>query len=227
MLEARLTAQQTRGRRPRRWPPRCRRRSPRRRSASRRRTRRRAPSPPCAVFTPSATMFISATISSIFRPWPSCSPTCRLRLWLDMHVAMRSPMPASPAKVTAWPPIASPILRQLDQPPGDHRGLRVVAGPEPVGHARGDRDHVLQRAPHLASDDVGVRVHPEEVDLEDALQVAGDHRVVRRHHRRGSVTGEHLLRQVRAGEHREGMAGQHLVGHLAHAQAGCPAPGPW
>ena len=60
------------------------------------------------VFTPSATMCISAVISSIVRPRPSCSPTWRLRLCGLMQVAIRSPMPARPEKVSARPPIATP-----------------------------------------------------------------------------------------------------------------------
>ena len=50
---------------------------------------------------------------------------------------------------------------QLGEPARHQRGLRVVAVAETVGDARADREHVLQRARHLAADDVGVRVHAE------------------------------------------------------------------
>ncbi len=61
-----------------------------------------------AVLTPSATMFMEAMISSMVRPLPSSSPTWRLRLWVEMQVATRSPMPARPEKVMASPPMAMP-----------------------------------------------------------------------------------------------------------------------
>ena len=61
-----------------------------------------------AVLTPSATMFIEAMISSMVRPLPSSSPTWRLRLCVEMHVATRSPMPARPENVMASPPMAMP-----------------------------------------------------------------------------------------------------------------------
>ena len=61
-----------------------------------------------AVFTPSATMRISAMISSRERPRPSCSPTIRFRLSELVHVATRSPTPASPAMVMRSPPMATP-----------------------------------------------------------------------------------------------------------------------
>ena len=67
-------------------------------------------------------------------------------------------MPASPANVSGSPPSATPSRGQLGEPARDQRGLGVVAVAEPVGDARADRDHVLQRARHLAADDVGVRV---------------------------------------------------------------------
>ncbi len=61
-----------------------------------------------AALTPSATWFIDAMISSIDLPEPSCSPTWRLRLRWLVHVTIRSPMPARPANVSRWPPMASP-----------------------------------------------------------------------------------------------------------------------
>ena len=44
--------------------------------------------------------------------------------------------------------------------------MRVVAEAEPLHHARGDRDDVLQRRPDLHADDVGRRVEAEEPPAE-------------------------------------------------------------
>ena len=63
-----------------------------------------------AALTPSATWFIPEMISWTVLPEPSSSPTWRLRLRLDVQVTIRSPIPASPAKVSRWPPMASPSL---------------------------------------------------------------------------------------------------------------------
>src|SRR5918999_2120441 len=53
---------------------------------------------------------LSATISSSERPLASWSPTWWLRESFDEHVAMRSPIPASPWKVSGSAPIRTPSL---------------------------------------------------------------------------------------------------------------------
>ena len=58
--------------------------------------------------TPSAVCLVTATTSDTAIPWPSRTPNEWLRDSGDMQVAMRSPTPASPAKVTASPPRAVP-----------------------------------------------------------------------------------------------------------------------
>ena len=77
-----------------------------------------------------------------------------------------------------------------------------------------DREHVLQRARHLAADDVGVRVDAERRREEQLLQLLGDRRVGDRDDRRGRLAGRDLPREVRAGEHadaRRVVAGEHLA----------------
>ena len=59
-------------------------------------------------FTPSAVCFVTAMTSETARPCPRRTPNEWLRDSGDMHVAMRSPTPASPANVGASPPSAMP-----------------------------------------------------------------------------------------------------------------------
>ena len=59
------------------------------------------------VSTPSATLVIEARISSSVRPLESCTPNWWLRLSGLAHVAMRSPMPASPDRVSGLAPAAT------------------------------------------------------------------------------------------------------------------------
>ena len=116
-------------------------------------------------------MCISAMISSIVRPWPSCSPTWRLRLCGLMQVAIRSPMPARPEKVSARPPIATPS-RVISARPRVITAERVLSPtPRPSPMPDGDRDHVLERAAELAADHVAVGVDAEQPGVEDALQL--------------------------------------------------------
>jgi hypothetical protein len=58
------------------------------------------------LFTPSAIIDIEDKISSSDSPWPNRTPTVVLRLFIDEHVAIKSPTPASPDNVGALPPIA-------------------------------------------------------------------------------------------------------------------------
>ena len=75
-----------------------------RRSASRRRARSASCITRRAVLTPSATMFISAAISSIVCPWRASRPTVRLRLSGLMQVAIRSPIAGEPGERRARRP---------------------------------------------------------------------------------------------------------------------------
>ena len=51
--------------------------------------------------------------------------------------------------------------RELGQAARDDRGPAVVAHVDALGHARGDGNHVLERAAELAPDDVVVEVDAE------------------------------------------------------------------
>jgi hypothetical protein len=110
-------------------------------------------------------------------------------------------MPASPANVSGSPPSATPSRAKLGQAARDQRCLGVVAVAEAVGNARADREHVLQRAGHLAADDVGVGVDAQRRREEHLLQLVGNRRVGNRDDRRGRLTRGDLTREVRPGEH--------------------------
>src|SRR5262245_38274160 len=82
-------------------------------------------------FTPSATIFISATTSSSFRPLPSSTPTVRLRLCVLVHVATRSPMPARLENVSGLPPSAMPRRVSSARPRVSRAALVLSPYPRP------------------------------------------------------------------------------------------------
>ena len=82
-------------------------------------------------------------------PRPARRRAARFRLRLPVVVSTRSPMPASPAKVSGSAPMRDAQPRDLGEPAGDQRGARVVAQPEPLEDAGRDGDHVLERAGQL------------------------------------------------------------------------------
>ena len=129
-------------------------------------------------------------------------------------------MPARPEKVIALATHRDAEPGELGKPAGDHRGARVVAGAEAVGHSRGDGDHVLQRAAEFAADHVVVGVDAEQLGREAVLEGLGDREVGQGDHRCRGVAGEDLLGEVRPGQHADGVAGDLLADHLGHAQAG-------
>ena len=106
-------------------------------------------------------MFIDSRIASIVSPCPSASPTVLLRLCFDEHVAIRSPIPASPANVAGVAADRHAEPGHLRQPAGDQRRPGVVPEAHPLRHAGRDGDDVLDDAGDLAADDVGVRVHAQ------------------------------------------------------------------
>nr|WP_222871905.1 hypothetical protein [Nonomuraea sp. PA05] len=70
------------------------------------------------VRTPSAVMIVPASTSSSLRPLPSCSPTCRLRLYGLRQVLSPTPSPsAMPAAIATTffnaPPSSQPITSPL------------------------------------------------------------------------------------------------------------------
>ena len=172
------------------------------------------------VFTPSATMFI--VCDDLVDRLALAEPLA------DVAVAAlgadaggdQVAHAGQPEKVSGSPPRATP-RRVSSARPRVMTAARVLSpAPRPSAMPDGDGDDVLQHAAHLAADDVLVRVHPEQVGLEDVLHGPGDVVVVHGHHAGGGVAGEDLLGQVGPGEHADGVAGQHLLDDLAHAQAG-------
>jgi hypothetical protein len=137
----------------------------------------------------------------------------------EMHVATRSPMPASPANVSSSRPLRHAQPAQLGQAPGDHRGTGVVASTEAVGHARRDGDHVLEHPPTSQPTTSGF-VYTRNSSWKHLLQRGGDVVVVHGEHAGGGVAGQDLLGQVGAGEHADRVTGQDLLDQLAHAEAG-------
>ena len=107
------------------------------------------------------------------RPWPSSKPTVRFRLRGLVHVATRSPTPASPPKVSGLTAEGDAEPTQLGQPPGDQHGPGVLAEPQPVADARGDGDDVLGGPGDLAAHDVGPGVDPEGRAVQVPLDLAG------------------------------------------------------
>ena len=134
---------------------------------------------------------------------------------------MRSPIPASPAKVSGSPPSTTPEPRELGQPTRDQRRLGVVAVAQTIGDAGPDREHVLERSGHLTADDVGVGVDAQCRREEHSLQLFGDAGVRDRDDRRGRLARRDLAREVRPGQHADVtgiVIGEHLGDHLRHAQ---------
>ena len=110
-------------------------------------------------------------------------------------------MPARPANVIGSPPIATPSRVISARPPSHHRGARVVAGTDAIGHTRSDGDDVLQHASHLGADHVAIDVHAEQVAREDVLQLARDEIIRHGDDRSGGLPCEDLLGEVRSREH--------------------------
>ena len=92
------------------------------------------------------------------RPFPSSSPTWRLRLRSPVHVNTRSPRPLSPASVSRRRSFGAGETRDLGKPARDERSHGVVPESEPFDHSGGNRDHVLQCAADLDARDIVARV---------------------------------------------------------------------
>ena len=73
----------------------------------------------------------------------------------------------------------------LGEPARDERRLRVVPEPEPVGAARGERDHVLGRGAELDADDVVVDVDAERRRGDRELELHRERAILARDHGRG------------------------------------------
>ncbi len=109
-------------------------------------------------------------MSSSARPWPerhADGPVPALVARAGGHEVAHAREPRERQRV---PSERHTEPGELGQPAGDQRGLGVVAVAEAVRDAGGDRDHVLQRAGDLATDDVRVRVDAERLRHEQNLQ---------------------------------------------------------
>ena len=154
-----------------------------------------------AVVRPSTACPISARAASGVAPRAISSPARRLRP-LRMEAAHdQVAHPREPRERLGLCAECFTEARHLDEPACDQRRLRVVAEPEAVDAACGQRDHVLRCAAELHTDDVVVHVDAESDGVERVLQPERQAFVLRRDHGRTRQPGEHLLRHVGAGEH--------------------------
>ena len=173
-----------------------------------------------AVLTPSATMCISARMSSSRRPFPNCSPTRRLRLCGLMQVAIRSPIPARPANAAGWAPMATPSRVNSARPRDITAAWVLSPDAQSLTDAGGDGDDVLERAADLAPDDVVVQVDAEDAPGDHLLDRPGHFEVLGGDDGGGRLAGHDLVGQVRPGEGGHRMPGDHLFDHLGHPEIG-------
>ena len=109
----------------------------------------------------------------------------RLRLCSLVHVATRSPTPASPANVSGSPPTATPRRVSSASPRVMSAASRVVAEAEP-GRGAAAIAITFFIAPAISQpDDVGVRVHAERLVMNSCCSSAPTSRRARDHRRRG------------------------------------------
>ena len=101
-------------------------------------------------------MFISSTIWSVVFPCANFTPTWWLRLLVELQVAMRSPIPARPAKVSGCPPSFTPSRVSSASARVIKVALELSPKPEAVGHAGGNGHHVLEGAAQLTTHHIGV-----------------------------------------------------------------------
>ncbi len=125
-------------------------------------------------------------------------------------------MPARPAKVSGSAPMRHAEPGDLRQAAGDQRRPRVVAQPEAVEDAGGDRDHVLERPAQLDPDHVGIGVDPEARRREDRLHRLGHGRDRASRHHRGGLVLVHLAREAGSREHRQPGLRQFARDHVRH-----------
>ena len=106
---------------------------------------------------------------------------------------------------------------QLGQATGDERGQRVLPEPEPGGHARRDRDHVLDRSTDLTAGHVRVGVDPQSRGHQQLLDVGCYVLVSQGHHCGRRLPGENFAGDVRSGQDTDAVglaAGEHLGRNL-------------
>ena len=157
-----------------------------------------------AVCAPSATVRRSAISAARVAPSPSALPSEKLRLAVEEQVSTRSPSPHRPASVSRSRPQRLAEAQHLGIAARDQRGAGVLAQAQPVDHAAGDREHVLDRAADLRAGHVvgiigaegGPGDRPGE-PLPLRLAAAAGQRD------RGRQPGGDFVREGRAGKHRD------------------------
>ncbi len=127
-------------------------------------------------------------------------------------------MPARPAKVCSWPPMATPRRVSSARPRVMTAALVLSPTPRPSPMPAAMAMTFLSAPPIFAADDVLVGVDAEDARLEHALQLADDRLVVHRDDAGRREPGHDLARQIRAAEHTGRMTGKHLADDLGHAQ---------
>ena len=136
-----------------------------------------------------------------------------------MHVARRSPSPASPPKVTTWPPMAVP-RRAISASPRVMTAARVLS-PVPSPSAMPEAMAMtFLSAPATSQPTTSGLVYTRNRRVQKTCcRRRRDGLVAHGQHGGGGVTGEDLLGQVRAGQHAVGVTGHDLLDDLGHAQA--------
>ena len=165
----------------------------------------RSPSASAAsvVRTPSATIFMPPMMAGSDRPRASSIPTWRFRLCVPVQVSTRSPSPASPASVSRRGAERRGQAADLGEPARDERSKRVVSETEPLDHAGGNGDDVLERAAHLDPDHIVSRVQPEVVRSKFCLHAFDGHTVVGGHADRRRQVARELDREAGPRKHHD------------------------
>ena len=155
------------------------------------------------VFTPSAIILVVARIFSIARPRPSSTPTARFRLSAPLQVRTRSPMPASPAKVSRCPPKAQ-TSRVISARPRVSNAATVFAPKPSPSQTPAAMAITFFSAPANSTPITSSLVYRRNVGPENScLQLGGKRGVARGDHDGRRVASSDFAREGRAGEDRD------------------------
>src|SRR5712692_7595383 len=163
------------------------------------------------VCTPSATMpCMPAMISGSLRPFPSSTPTVRLRERPPVQVSTRSPIPARPAMVSRFAPQATAS-----------RGV----GPklQAITDSSGNGNYILQRAPQPHPNHITVGVDTKGGIAEFTLDEGGERGILGSGGDSRGVAASNFLRKGGAAQRGNGggetsRVGNHVRDDLAHTQ---------
>ena len=164
--------------------------------------------------SPSEAWPIRPGICSAGTPLPRSSPARRLRLPGARIVAVRSPTPARPAKVSIRAPARDAVVDALVPDAGgrDAGGVQAVR----LGGGGGERGGVLGHAGHLDADDVVGPLADEAGAIEDLAELHAQVGVGRAEDERRHA-GRRLARVRRAAEAGD-RAGAHPLGDVVGRQ---------